>query len=329
MRTCAATLLILLACAAPALADDGSAQLGAGGIVFVKSADIRMAKEDLTISPTKVRIRFEFQNTGKDQDVLIAFPLPDLDIEDFQGEEIGTVGDDPVNFVGFTAKVDGKPVALRAEQKAFVKGKDVSAIIRAAGLPLNLTVAGGYDRLEKLSDAQKKTLAKAGVVDYTDNHAEPLWTVRTRFYWMQHFGAGKTVVIEHGYTPVTGAGQYYDSADAPARPEDWSKPFCFDPGTPAHLRKMLADPRLREPNPDGLNGAGGPLWAYTTDYILKTANTWKGPIGHFHLTLDKGEPKSVLSLCWKGDLKKTGPTTFEFTADNFAPTQDIHMAVLR
>ncbi len=328
MKICAAALLALLACAAPALADDGSAQLGAGGIVFVKSADIRMAKEDLYISPTKVRIRFEFQNTGKDQDVLIAFPLPDLDIEDFQGEEIGTIGDDPVNFVGFTAKVDGKPVVLRAEQKAFIKGKDVSAIIRTAGLPLNLTAAGGYDRLEKLSDAQKKALAKAGVVDYTDNHAEPLWTVRTRFYWTQHFGAGRTVVIEHGYTPVTGAGQYYDNADTggPSQ-EAWVKPFCMARGEIARARAMLADPSLRAPI-DG-DTITSMLLGSVTDYILRTANTWKGPIGHFHLTLDKGEPKSVLSLCWKGDLKKTGPTTFEFRADNFAPAQDIHMAVLR
>ncbi len=329
MRKIALIALLGACLAVPSFADDGSSQLAAGGIVFVKSADIRMAKEDLYISKENVRIRFEFQNTGADQDVMIAFPLPDLDIEDFQGEEVGTVVDDPLNFVGFTAKVDGKPVKFQSEQRAFIKGKDVSAVIRAAGLPLNLIAQGGYDKLDKLSDAQKKALAKAGVVDYTDSHAEPLWTVRTRFYWTQHFPAGKTVVIEHGYKPVTGGGQYYDSTDAPARPEDWSKPFCFDPGTSALLRKMLADPKLRAKDGDFNNAVGGPLWAYTTDYILKTANTWKGPIGHFHLTLDKLEPKAILNLCWKGNLKKTGPTTFEFTADNFAPTQDIHMLVLQ
>ena len=315
--------------AVPSLADDGSAQLAAGGIVFVKSADIRMAKEDLYLSPEKVSVRFDFQNTGADQDVVIAFPLPDLDIEDFQSEEIGTVTDDPVNFVGFTATVDGKPVTFQTEQKAFIKDRDVSAIVRGAGLPLNLIAKGGYDKLDKLSDAQKKALAKAGIVDYEDNHAEPLWTVRTRFYWTQHFPAGKTLVIEHGYKPITGGGQYYDNADSPARPEDWSKPFCFDPGTPALLRKMLANPKMRGKDGDFAMTAGGPLWAYTTDYILKSANTWKGPIGHFHLTLDKTDSRAVLSLCWKGNLKKTAPTLFNFDADNFTPTQDIHMLVLK
>ena len=251
MRKIAYALMFGALCLAPARADDGSAQRGAGGIVFVKSADIRMAREDLYISPEHVRIRFEFQNTGRDQDVLIAFPLPDLDIDDFSSEEIGTVGNDPVNFVGFTAKVDGKAVALKAEQKAFVHGKDVSAIIRAAGLPLNLTANRGYDLLDKLGDARLKALAQAGVVDYEDNHAEPLWTVQTRFYWTQHFGAGKTVVIEHGYTPVTGGGQYFDSKDmgGPSQ-EDWVKPFCMDKPLLTRAKAMLDDPKLRAPDSD-------------------------------------------------------------------------------
>jgi hypothetical protein len=71
-----------------------------------------------------------------------------------------------------------------------------------------------------------------------------------------------------------------------------------------------------------------PLSVSETAYILKTANNWNGPIGRFHLTLDKLKPENVLSLCWDGELKKTGPTTFESTLTNFAPTRDIHMLVL-
>ena len=68
------------------------------------------------------------------------------------------------------------------------------------------------------------------------------------------------------------------------------------------------------------------LYALTTDYILVTGNNWKGPIGHFHLTLDKEKPDNVMSLCWDGELKKTGATTFEATRENFAPAHDIHLA---
>jgi hypothetical protein len=317
--------------ATPACADDGSSQLGAGGIVFVKSADIRMAKEDLYLSPDKAKIRFEFANdSGRDQDVLVAFPLPDVDVATFYGEAIGTVGKDPVNFVGFSTSVDGKPVAFKVEQRALVKGRDVSAALRAAGVPLNLAVVpNGYDLLGKLSRAQKAALAKAGAVAIEDDgSATALWTVQTRFYWTQHFPAGKTVVIEHGYQPVTGMGQYIvNKESAESNQSDWIKPFCIDKGSVAHLAAMGADRRLRPAVDTSLDA--NVLIGSVTDYILNTANTWKGPIGHFHLTLDKRDPRAVLSLCWKGDLKKTGATTFEFSADNFAPAQDIHLAVFR
>jgi hypothetical protein len=37
----------------------------------------------------------------------------------------------------------------------------------------------------------------------------------------------------------------------------------------------------------------------------------------------------VLSLCWGGDLKKTGATTFEAARENFAPARDIKLLVLQ
>jgi hypothetical protein len=328
---CAAACAI--AFAVPALADDGSAQLAAGGIIFTKSADIRMAREDLYISPEKVRIRFEFANTGKkDQDVIVAFPLPDLSIEDYRYEAVGTLGTDPVNFVDFTATVDGKKVPITVEQKAMLKGKDVSAIVRSVGLPLNLSVGNGYDLIDKLPRARKAILEKAGAASRSDPNSDDqedaLWIVQTRFYWKQHFPASKTVVIAHSYVPVTGASQYYDNADSQGSElDDFRKSYCMDKSAIARARAMLADPKLRKPDP--MNDKNSPLWAAQTDYILKTANTWKGPIGHFHLTLDKLDPHNLLSLCWKGYLKKSGPTTFDFTADNFAPAQDIRLVVMR
>jgi hypothetical protein len=311
---------------APALADDGTAQLGAGGVVFAKSADIRMAKEDLAISPDTVAIRFEFANDGAAQDVVIAFPLPDLKLEDFYGNAIGTIGKDPVNFVGFTTTVDGKPVVAKVEQKAMLHGKNLSALVRAAGLPLNLVAGDGADLLQKLPSAKRAPLVKAGLIDGDNEYPAPLWTVQTRYYWTQHFPAGKTVVIEHRYTPITGGMQW--SATSAQDEPDQVKGFCMDAPVLARLKAMSANPALRKPDPDSPPQAGGILYGEVTDYILSTAATWKGPIGHFHLTLDKLDARNVLSLCWPG-LKKTTPTHFEFTADNFAPRQDIHMLVLR
>jgi hypothetical protein len=319
----AAASLVL---AASSRADDGTAQLGAGGIVFAKSADIRMAKEDLAISPDTVAIRFEFANDGADQDVVVAFPLPDIKLEDFYGNAIGTIGTDPVNFVGFTTTVDGKPVHAQVEQKAMLRGKDVSALVRAAGLPINLKVGNGEDQLQHLPSARRAPLVKAGLIDGDNEYPAPLWTVQTRYYWTQHFPAGKTVVIEHRYTPITGGLQW--SSTSAQNDHDTVEGFCMDAPVLARLKAMSANPALRKPDPDSPPQAGGILYGEVTDYILSTAATWKGPIGHFHLTLDKLDARTVLSICWPG-LKKTTPTHFEFTADNFAPKHDIHMLVLR
>src|ERR1051325_9950225 len=116
----AVRLLALAAASAAAVtarADDSSASLGAGGIAFTKTADVRMASEDLRLSPNAVRIRYTFVNDGKaDIETLVAFPLPDIDAYEFWGTPIGRITEDPVNFVGFKAVVDGKPVRVTVEQ---------------------------------------------------------------------------------------------------------------------------------------------------------------------------------------------------------------------
>src|SRR5258708_2914227 len=70
--------IVLAGCAAfllaqSALADDSSAALGAGGLVLTQSTDIRMAVEDLKLSPNRAVVRYEFVNDGpKDIDSIVA-----------------------------------------------------------------------------------------------------------------------------------------------------------------------------------------------------------------------------------------------------------------
>lgn len=306
---------------APAWADDSSAALRAGSIVFTKNTPIRMAAEDLYVSPGAVRIRFEFQNpTAKDVETIVAFPLPDISTSEFWGSPIGTVTDDPRNFIGFKAVVDGKAIPFTIEQRAFVKNKDVTAIVSAAGAPINPTSGEGYVKLGALPKEKQKALIAAGVADGDANEFVPQWTVRTRFYWTQKFPAKTTVVIEHAYQPVT--GQSFFSTDYHKRAEKYDGiDYCFDEATWAAL---AAKTGKSKDNPD----TAGYMIAYQTDYILKTAGNWQGPIGRFHLTLDKQKPENVISLCWDGELKKMSPTTFEFTKANFAPTRDLNLIVM-
>ena len=63
-------------------------------------------------------------------------------------------------------------------------------------------------------------------------------------------------------------------------------------------------------------------------YVLRTANSWAGPIGHFKLTLDKGAPSNVISLCAEG-VKKTGPTTFVVEKTDFTPDRDLDILIVQ
>jgi hypothetical protein len=310
-----------------AIADDSSASLGMGGVQLTQSADIRMAAEDLYISPSKVRVRFDFTNdSGKDIDTVVAFVLPDIDTSEFTESALGTTMNDPVNFVGFQVMVDGKKVPFQVEQRAIYQGRDVTAIVKAAGMPVNIVVAGSWDKLKTLTPANRKMLEAKDLTDGESGDGEhPHWTVQTRFYWNQKFPAGKTVVFEQSYQPVTGEAFFMNEELAPRAKGDFSyaESYCFDVPTRGQIEKQLAIARKTS-----TQESGAMLYALTTDYILVTGNNWKGPIGYFHMALDKEKPDNVMSLCWDGDLKKTSATTFEATRENFAPAHDIHLLVL-
>jgi Domain of unknown function (DUF4424) len=318
-RGCITAIFATLAMLAPARADDGAASLAVGGIQFTRNRAIRMSSEDLYVSPDNVRVRFAFENTT-DNDVvtMIAFPLPDIDLDRWGGrpEYLGKMKGDPLNFVGFRVSVNGRLVRFNTEQRAFLHGKDVTALLKASGVALNQLgqVPAGME-LAGISKARQNLLEAHGLVD-PDGNLFPMWTVRTRFFWIQVFPRHATVVIEHSYHPIDGTE---NSSEGAIGGPDFSKRYCVDASSRARVNALA---RNRRPNdPEGT--------ALETDYILKTAKTWSGPIGAFHMTLDKLDADSVLSLCWDGRLKKTGPTTYEFSQPNYVPTRDIEMAVLR
>ena len=124
-------------------------------------------------------------------------------------------------------------------------------------------------------------------------------------YWTQRFPAGKEVVVEHSYRPAL----WQSYAPMPPLPA-LVKKFCIDGGTE---KAMAAIARSDEQKL---------FYVSELNYILKTARNWSGPIGDFRLILDKGDPKSVISLCVDG-VKKTGPTRFEVHKTSYVPEADL------
>jgi hypothetical protein len=184
-----------------ARANDSSAELATGGLVFVKNHNIEMTSEDLFISATEVLVRYRFINRG-DKDVVthVAFPLPDLRMDfgdDATAFPLESRSDDP-NFLDFTTTVNGHAVTANVEQKSLLNGRDQASTLKRLGLSLS---PYGFDT----STLAPSTIANLRRFGLPNAENIPLWTIKTTFYWKQRFAANQETIIEHRYKPSVGA----------------------------------------------------------------------------------------------------------------------------
>lgn len=312
-----------------AMANDSTGFQGTTGIELTTTDSIRMLSEDLRIGLDEVRVSYVFRNDGpRPIDTLVVFPLPDLDLS------LGSTAPNwafPArghDFLDFRLWIDDRPVAAALERRAFLAGQDVTAELEEAGA-LDLLVpwsAKGYDEEAKaLPPDTLDRLRRRGLIAEGEDLNNPQWVLRNRYYWRQSFPVGTELRVRHAYRPFVGRALLGRPSTLDARrvvgrhvgePAAIADRYCLD----APTRRALAAVERRNPA-DPM-----PFDAAEIEYILTTARNWRGPIGRFRLTLDKGDPENILSLCWNG-LKKTGPTTFEAVATDFVPDNDIRMLV--
>ncbi len=97
----------------PVFANDTTAVLGTGGLIFVTTDELKMKSEKLFVSPEEIAVTYEFQNlTDQPLDVLVAFPMPDIA---GNGDFNVAVPDcESDNFFGFKTTFDGEPVEADA-----------------------------------------------------------------------------------------------------------------------------------------------------------------------------------------------------------------------
>src|SRR5690606_1301486 len=128
--TGAAALLAAAALGQAALANDSSAEKAAGGLVLRQNNDIDMVSEDLYVSPAEVRVRYVFRNrTRQDRRITVAFPMPDRELSYEMESEVAYPED-------FRTLVDGRPVRMSVERRAFVNGVDRTAELTRLNVPL-------------------------------------------------------------------------------------------------------------------------------------------------------------------------------------------------
>jgi hypothetical protein len=308
---------LMVIAAAGLAANDTLMTLGAGGLVPVKSGEIRMESEDLTISVRQIEVKYVFRNTSaRDIEATVAFPLPDLEGGEVTHEPLELPSQDPLNFVDFRVWVDGRPVTAQVEARAFQGERDITQRLRAAGLPVSVADKGFGVAVKKLAPRLRAQLEKEELIVKEEDWWWPNWKTRVRFHWQQRFPAGAGVAVRHVYRPVAGGSYITRNSTGEAQ----VKPFCGGADALEQIRRW----KVNHP----VAGDGDVvLHERQIEYILTTARNWSGPIGRFHLKLAAEDGPRMLLTCFPG-VRHTGPGQYEMTRENYSPASDLRVLVL-
>ena len=267
-------------------------------------------------------------NTDKDVDAIVAFPMPDISGDP---EEIPAIPENQSdNFLGFEVTIDGvagkaaagaEGVRARHRHRRRSEGAKcaVQSVRRRGEGGTGEAAASGCRRLGQPRHhhrGHRLTTSPARRHVYT-----PFWQLRSTYWWRSTFPANKDVHVSHRYKPSVGGTSsvsfFYDGKFQ-GQYASYKTRYCMDDTFENAVRKAAKEVQtaIRSYNESRIA------------YILTTGGNWAaGTIGKFKLTVDKGNPRSAGPFC--GDnVKKIGPTTFEMTAKDFYPEHDIDILLL-
>lgn len=317
-------VLGFLACACwPARPNDYVAEIANGGLRATREHRVRMLAEKLFISKTRIRVEYEYLNeSNQDLSLTVAFPWPRYSFSPV----IRTYEPSMLNFHSLE---NGKPLRVRPQIKAFLGDREITEALDR--LRLGIADFGKADaddpkesQIARLSEGQRADLVRLGALDGEDFF--PQWEVEVTYSWKQLFPAGKKVRIAHEYAPVTGGAAVFDPgffADPPRHNPGQGPGYASapDPGCPdaGFLRALK---KSRESHSAGTMDPQPPIPTDWVKYILTTANTWKGPIGEFELTVER-DPGELVTFCWDGPVTKVGSHRFQAKTKGFRPTREL------
>lgn len=337
--------LALCAAALPAAANSGLGGIAATGLTFTHTDAVEMRQEELFISPDLIRVDTLFRNIT-DQDVTgeIIFPLPPLKLEAIGFFHFNLPEQrSRENLVNFSATVDGTPVDVKIDPVAVIEppweegravstlydtpGRDVTALLEALGVPVSLDLDAVREALQNLSPEDRATAEAEGLV--APNGIVPRWSVLFRYHWTQTFPAGARLRIHQEYENRPPAADFLWGA--PGRMPDWlvsdqaalREEYCIDDEMAATiLARLMPGEEISFSHSGYVYGA-----AYYWYYVLRTANSWAGPIGRFRLILDRGSPVNLLATC-AGEMQQVDMNTFVIEKAGFSPDKDLSILLI-
>ncbi|HWG05352.1 MAG TPA: DUF4424 family protein [Beijerinckiaceae bacterium] len=328
-------LALVLASGLPSHAQESILELPGRGLTFPKPANsaaaVTVTAMEVRINPSVTMVHYKLTNGGAATiKTTLSVSLPTLDFSD-PDVAYAIPAEDPTNFIGLAARVDGKPAAFTFVQKASLNDKNISATLRQNKLDL-IPIGTFQNAVAALTPQARQALADAGLIVESGTDADgnalyfPSWTVETSASRAFVFDPTKTVDIELTYKTSVGS-----SPDTVLR-----KALRTEPNLSGEVTQYRQDYCIDDSFYAGLDK----IAAAATANIANTAKIREkriqfdlldgappAPIGDFRLTVDKERPDRVVSFCLD-NLKRINPTTFEMRASNFTPTANLKILIL-
>src|SRR5690606_23667519 len=158
----------------------------------------------------------------------------------------------------------------------------------------------------------RQALESAGIIVFDD----PQWATQVVYHWKVRFPAGQPVEITYSYTPVPGTAPV---SRANLEDKRMVLRYCIDHAFVSAVLGKLS-PRNSE--------APDTLAASYLNYVLTGPAGWKGPIGRFYLTVDKGKADTLLAMCASG-VHRIGETMVRMERFDYAPDKDLNILFIR
>ena len=276
-----------------AYANDSSSALATGGIVLEQNDNIIMLSESLSLSPSKVRVEYEYLNNGShDEDLLVAFALPRLD-RLHQGMSYAKA-----EYLDFKTWVDGQEIKLIEGYKYWELDDKTQKLLT------NLESNTEYYLVLRQQVFPKGRITSV-VHEYTPavGGGIPYYNYTQMRDALNKIKEDETNRMEHGYWL-----NCTDADDALKQVDAWID----------YLKNMKGI----DPSHDEYSSASL-IWFNRLSYILKTGNNWNGPIRNFNLKVTADRP-FFLNSCFAG-LKRTSENSYEFSAVNYVPKSNISL----
>lgn len=283
--------------------NDTLARIGAGGIEFLESTNIKLVEEILKVSQERIKVRYRFHNDATEEiRATVAFPLPVRQYVPRSYREMFLEHWKTIKR-SFSIRVNGKPVSTKHHRKAVVADQDVAPLLRLIGL-------SDKEIFESPPDSEEFKAA---------NYR---WKVAEVFSWEQVFPAGKDVIVEHSYAPISSNTSVYWNKDSFGNISGHTSDYffgrdrCLDQGT----RRAISSRVMSYLN-KGVERVDG--YKKDIEYILGTARNWKGSIGLFKLRIERTAPDQFVSICFPGRAKRITATELEFVKKDFIPADNL------